>query len=40
MGVLQQPRAIGLLLGSEDLHRFIYAMVRRIASLPEVLERT
>src|ERR1700731_50811 len=40
MGVLQKPRAVRLLLGSEHINRFAHARVRRIPSRPEVLQRT
>ena len=38
MGVLQEPRAIRLLLGSDQLDRFVHARVRRITSRPEMLQ--
>ena len=40
MCVLQQPRAIGLLLGAEQLDRFVDPLVRRIAGFSEVLQAT
>ena len=40
MGVLQQPGAVRLLLGAEQINRFIHARVRRIPSRLEVLQRT
>src|SRR6266542_5935656 len=40
MGVLQQPGAIGLLLGSEQIDRFVYPRVRHIADRAEVVEGT
>ena len=40
MRVLQQPRAVGLLLGSEQINRFVHARVRRIPGRPEVLQGT
>src|SRR5438309_10822027 len=38
MGVLQKPRAVRLLLGSEQIDRFVHARVRLIPSRVEVLE--
>ena len=40
MGVLKQPRAVSLLLGSEQIDGFVHARVRRIPSRPEVLQTT
>src|SRR5215510_6553705 len=40
MGVLQQPRAIGLLLGSEQINRFVHPRVRHIPDRAEVFEGT
>src|SRR2546427_7241754 len=40
MGVLQKPRPVGLLLGSEQINRFVHPRVRRIPSRLEVLQRT
>ena len=40
MRVLQQPGAIGLLLGSEQIDRFVHPRVRRIPGRAEVFEGT
>ena len=40
MSVLQQPRAIGLLLGSEQMNRFLQPPVREIPGGPEVFQAT
>jgi len=40
MCVLQQPRTIGLPLGSEQLNRFVDPLVRRIAGFSKVLQAT
>lgn len=40
MRVLQQPRTTGLLLGSEQLNRFVDPRVRRISGGSEVLQCT
>jgi hypothetical protein len=40
MRVLQQPGAIGLLLGSEQIDRFVYPRVRHIPDRAEVFEGT
>src|SRR6266508_3313887 len=38
--VLEQPRAVGLLPGSEQIDRFVDPRVRRIPDRAEVVERT
>src|SRR5260370_22577551 len=40
MGVLQKPRAVRLLLGSEHANHFVHAGVRRLRSRAEVLQTT
>src|SRR6266567_2500020 len=40
MRVLQQPGAIGLLLGSEQIYCFVYSRVRCIRDRAEVFEGT
>ena len=38
MRVFEQPGAVGLLFGSEQLNRFVYTRVRRISGRTEVVE--
>src|SRR5215472_1802504 len=38
MGVLQQPRPVGLLLGAHEVDRFVDAPVGGVAGGPEVLQ--
>src|ERR1700693_3887688 len=40
MSVLQKPRAVRLLLGSEQINRLVDARIRRMPSRPEVLQPT
>lgn len=40
MGVLQEPSAVRLLLGSEQINRFVNAPVRWVPGRPEVLQST